>query len=93
MVGGYKEQVRARSFDFGGIFSSLICPFALASLKGDVIILPKKGLFVAGANSFFISSFGSPFSFSLTFSSTFSSFLGSVFLSLLALLGYVIVEV
>ena len=44
---------------------------------------------MAGAFSFFISSLGSPFSFS----STFSSFLGSVFQSLLALLGYVIVEV
>ena len=38
---------------------------------------------------FFISSLGSPFSFS----STFSSFLGYVFQSLLAMLGYVIVEV
>ena len=44
---------------------------------------------MAGAFSFFISSLGSPFSFS----STFSSFLGSIFQSLLALLGYVIVEV
>ena len=49
----------------------------------------KKGLSVAGASSFFISSLRSRFSFS----STFSSLLGSVFQSLLALLGYVIVEV
>ena len=61
----------------------------MASLKGAVIILPKKGLFVDEAFSFFISSLESPFSFS----STFSSFLGSVFQSFLALLGYVIVEV
>ena len=48
---------------------------------------------MAEAFSFFISSLGSPFSFSLTFSLNFSSFLGYVFQSLLALLGYVIVEV
>ena len=48
---------------------------------------------MAEAFSFFISSLGSPLSFSSTFSSIFSSFLGSVFRSLLALLGYVIVEV
>ena len=52
-------------------------------------IAKKKGLSVVGAFSFFISSLGSPFSFY----STFSYFLGSVFQSLLALLGYVIVEV
>ena len=48
----------------------------------------KEGLFVVGAFSF---SFYLGFIFS--FSSTFSSFLGFVFLSILALLGYVIVEV
>ena len=52
-------------------------------------IAKKRGLSVTGAFSFFIYSLGSPFSFS----STFSSFLGSVFRSLLAPLGYVIVEV
>ena len=48
---------------------------------------------MAEAFYFFISSLGSPFSFYSSFSFTFSSFLGSVFQSLLALLGYVIVEV
>ena len=58
-----------------------------------------KGLFVAKAFSFFISSLGSLFSFSSTFSST-SSFLGFFFhfffflrLCFPVLLGYVIVGV
>ena len=52
-------------------------------------IAKKKGCSWPKLFSFFISSLGSPFSFS----STFSSFLGSVFQFLLALLGYVIIEV
>ena len=52
-------------------------------------IAKKKGLSLAGAFSFFHIFFRIFFSFS----STFSSFLGSVFQSLLAILGYVIVEV
>ena len=48
---------------------------------------------MAEAFSFFHIFFRVSFFFSSTFSSTFSSFLGYVFQSLLALLGYVIVEV
>ena len=51
-------------------------------------IAKKKGLSMVGAFSFSFS-LGFPFSIS----STFSSFLDFVFPSLLALLGYVIVEV
>ena len=62
--------------------------FSIVEWHCNHISKKKKRLFVVGAFSFSFS-LGSPFSFS----STFSSFVGSIFPSILALLGYVIVEV